>query len=56
MHKYLARIYIQGNRGTYAFSANTLDDIRTWANATGKTGDVLQIRVNGTAQCRNITI
>jgi hypothetical protein len=45
--KYLAQINIKNNGGCYRFSADSLDEIRAWAKATGKAGDVLTILRNG---------
>lgn len=45
--KYLAQINIQNNGGCYRFNSDSLDEIRSWAKATGKTGEQLMIVRNG---------
>lgn len=45
--KYLAQINIKNNGGCYRFNSDSLDEIRSWAKATGKTGEQLMIVRNG---------
>ena len=44
--KYLAQINTASG-GCYRFNSDSLDEIRTWAKAIGKAGDVLTILRNG---------
>lgn len=55
--KYLAQI-TEATGGCYRFNSDSLEEIRAWAKATGKTGEILTILRNGDSMknARVITI